>query len=74
MPSTKGEQARGGDNILTGLLFAAGLVGATFCLRAGLGLYAGDPPLLILFVVPILVGAYLGGGKTGLARRMCPAV
>lgn len=50
-----------------GLLFAAGLVGATFCLRAGLGLYAGDPPLLILFVVPILVGAYLGGGKTGLA-------
>ena len=50
-----------------GLLFAAGLVGATFLLRSGLGVYAGDPPLLILFVAPILVGAYLGGGKTGLA-------
>ncbi|MEX8519214.1 MAG: response regulator [Leptothrix sp. (in: b-proteobacteria)] len=45
---------------------AAVLVAATLLLRASLGVAYGDRPLLVLFVLPIIASAYLGGLGPGL--------
>ena len=51
-----------------GLSMATALVAATLLLR--LCLYAGDESLLIIFVVPIILSAYLGGLEAGLAATL----
>ena len=42
---------------------------ATLLLRLSLAPWVGDRPLLILFVIPILFSAYLGGLGPGLVPR-----
>ncbi len=57
-----------------GMLLAGGLVAATVLLRLRWGALLDDQPVLILFVLPILVSAYFGGIKTGLAAATAAAV
>lgn len=45
---------------------AAVLTIATLCLRAALAPWMGDRPVLILFVIPIVLSAYVGGMGPGL--------
>lgn len=49
------------------------LVIATLLLRLWLGFHLGDQPVLILYVIPILLGAYLGGFRAGMAATVFAA-
>jgi PAS domain S-box-containing protein len=53
---------------------AALLVMATLLLRRGLDFLLGDEPLLLLFVLPILVSAWLGGWRAGLLATVLAAL
>jgi len=57
-----------------GLLLAGGLVAVTLLLRWGLAAYVDNQSIMIVFVLPIIVGAYLGGIKTGLAATVAAAI
>jgi PAS domain S-box-containing protein len=59
--------------IWAGLLLAGGLVAATLLLRLRLGAFLNDQRVMILFVLPIIVSAYFGGMKTGLAATIAAA-
>lgn len=55
-------------------LLAVVLTGGTLALRVALNGWAGDRPLLILFVVPILLSAYFGGLGAGLVATVVAAL
>jgi PAS domain S-box-containing protein len=50
------------------------LVIATLLLRRGLQFVLGDEPLLLLFVLPIMVGAWCGGWRAGLLATVLAAL
>jgi K+-sensing histidine kinase KdpD len=52
------------------LLLALGLTLATLWARLAFGHAIGDPPSLVLFVLPILLGAYVGGFWPGLLATL----
>lgn len=56
------------------ILTGAGLVLATLIFRLSLGFYLGDQPVLILYVIPILIGAYMGGLRAGLTTTLFAAL
>ena len=58
----------------TGLLLAMAFVGATLLLRLSLSPYLGDQPLMILFVIPLILSAYIGGMEAGLAATVMAAL
>jgi K+-sensing histidine kinase KdpD len=55
-------------------IFATAITLLTFFLRLGLAVAYGDRPLLILFVLPIIVSAYLGGIGPGLLSTSLAAL
>jgi K+-sensing histidine kinase KdpD len=55
-------------------IFATVVTLLTFFLRLGLAVAYGDRPLLILFVLPIIVSAYLGGIGPGLLSTCLAAL
>ncbi|MEW5772581.1 MAG: HAMP domain-containing sensor histidine kinase [Thermodesulfobacteriota bacterium] len=54
----------------TKALLALGLTLATLLGRLSFGHAPGDPPSLILFVIPIIISAYVGGFWTGLLSTL----
>ncbi len=55
------------------IVLGCALVIATLLLRLWLGFHLGDQPVLILYVIPILTGAYLGGFRAGMATTVLAA-
>jgi len=55
-------------------VFAAALTGVTLLLRLGMTPWDGGQPLLILFLFPIVISAYLGGLGPGLLATALSAV
>jgi signal transduction histidine kinase/CHASE3 domain sensor protein/CheY-like chemotaxis protein len=53
---------------------AVGLTGATLLLRLALTGSVGDRPVLILFAVPIIISAYIGGPGPGLLATILVAL
>lgn len=52
------------------MILGFALVSATLMFRLALGFYLGDQPVLILYVIPILVAAYFGGLRVGIATTV----
>ena len=55
-------------------VLAAGLTVATLWVRLALGYNAGDMPMMILFVIPVMLSAYLGGLGPGLVATVAGAL
>lgn len=55
-------------------VLAAGLTAATLWVRLALGYNAGDMPMMILFVIPVMLSAYLGGLGPGLVATAAGAL
>jgi signal transduction histidine kinase len=64
----------GAGHIWLAYIFATAITLLTFFLRLGLAVAYGERPLLILFVLPIIVSAYLGGIGPGLLSTCLAAL
>ena len=53
-------------------LFAAVISGLTLAVRLSLAPWLGDRPLIVLFILPVIISAYIGGISAGLvATALC---
>lgn len=63
-PSGQGRFTR--KRVLLGYLLALVLSVLTLLARLGIGFGAGDPPMLVLYMIPVIASAYAGGLGPGL--------
>lgn len=52
--------------VLAGYALAAVLCGTILLIRLGIGYAPGDPPMLVLYMIPVIASAYVGGFGPGI--------
>jgi PAS domain-containing protein len=57
-----------------GVPFGLALVGLAVLLRYALGFHPGDGPMAVVFVIPVILGAFLGGWPGGLVTTLAASV